>query len=451
MAAWITSKVRAGDGVTSYYVRWRAGGERDGKREVETFSKFSSAVNRRNAEQFKASVDLAGQQWPAGWVKGVGPVRPETVEPVPPVPVRTFEQVGLDHVESRLDITPGQRKRYKQQIRTLKSTGFEAAGGQVYFPFDQPIAAITHDDIVLWRRHSDQALKTQKNYHGLISGIFSFALQRGLITEHPARGTAPSNAKVKQQQGEMRFLSEAEFQTATELAGDDADFLTLLALTGARFGEATALWTSDVNLDKRTITINKSWKPEGEDHEQEIPPWLKKLLKAKHRMRGHYLGAPKTPNATRTIGISQQLVEILRPYVEGRAADDFLFTSPTGLPIHNGDYTDAVWLPLMGKVVAAGIAPFRKHDLRHSHVAWLLAAGVGLPNIQWRLGHADYKITVNTYGHLLPQTNEHIDEAMDAVLGGRQVRNPKHLRIVRDGPTETVEVSDTSKREASNA
>jgi hypothetical protein len=42
------------------------------------------------------------------------------------------------------------------------------------------------------------------------------------------------------------------------------------------------------------------------------------------------------------------------------------------------------------------------HDLRHTHVAWLVAGGAPLPHIQARLGHESITTTIDTYGHLLP-------------------------------------------------
>jgi integrase len=54
--------------------------------------------------------------------------------------------------------------------------------------------------------------------------------------------------------------------------------------------------------------------------------------------------------------------------------------------LHNGDFYTHVWRKLMAAVAAEHIAPFRFHDLRHTHVAWLIAGGAPLPHIQARLG-----------------------------------------------------------------
>jgi integrase len=100
---------------------------------------------------------------------------------------------------------------------------------------------------------------------------------------------------------------------------------------------------------------------------------LQKLLKPKHTMRDHYLGNPKTPKSGHTITISPEVPTVLAKHMKDKAPDDFIFTSPTGLPLHNSDFYVRVWQPLIAKLAKVGVASFRFHDLRHTNVAWLIA------------------------------------------------------------------------------
>ncbi len=93
------------------------------------------------------------------------------------------------------------------------------------------------------------------------------------------------------------------------------------------------------------------------------------------------------------------------------------------------DWSDAlshfythVWRKLMKALAAEGIAPFRFHDLRHTHVAWLVAGGAPLPHIQARLGHESITTTIDTYGHLLPAGDEPISGIIDTALTGGTIR-----------------------------
>jgi hypothetical protein len=69
-------------------------------------------------------------------------------------------------------------------------------------------------------------------------------------------------------------------------------------------------------------------------------------------MRDHHLGHPKTPRSRRTITIAPAVAALLKTRMDGRAADDFVFTSRTGLPLHNGDFYTHVWRKLMAGVKA---------------------------------------------------------------------------------------------------
>ena len=56
----------------------------------------------------------------------------------------------------------------------------------------------------------------------------------------------------------------------------------------------------------------------------------------------------------------------------------------------------------------------RVHDLRHSHVAYLINQGIEPILIKERLGHRDIKITINTYGHLYPNEQKKVAMLLDA-------------------------------------
>jgi integrase len=156
---------------------------------------------------------------------------------------------------------------------------------------------------------------------------------------------------VKQSRPELRFLTERELETAVRLAKRHGDVLAFAAGTGLRFGEISALWVGDVDLDRGTVRVNKAWKRNGEDDATETPGWLSRQLQAKHRMRDHHLGHPKTPRSRRTITIAPTVADLLEKRIKGRPTDDFVFTSRTGRPLHNGDFYTHVWRKLMAAVV----------------------------------------------------------------------------------------------------
>ena len=89
----------------------------------------------------------------------------------------------------------------------------------------------------------------------------------------------------------------------------------------------------------------------------------------------------------------------MRPVLEGHPKAELLFRAYRGGELRHPHFYK-FW---KRACAAAGLEPApRIHDLRHSHVAWLVAAGVPLPVIQAQLGHQHITTTFDTYGHLLP-------------------------------------------------
>lgn len=428
--AWIEERKRR-DGGTSCQVQWRLGGARTGPRQTETFGAGTDEQNRARADGLLKMVTAAGENWPDGWVKGQGFVRAR-VDADPMLRPPSVTEIGSEYVRQIVECSPGQRKRYQDQLRILKDVVVPGPSGG-YCPFDRPVTSVREADIKAWLIGWNRSLKTKANYHGLLFGVFNYALEQELITVNPCLRTAPRRGKIRQSQADLRFLTEGEFTIAAQTAKANADMLTVTVGTGMRFGEVTALWVSDVDLTRRSIRINKAWKRDGEDNEQDTPSWLKKSIKAKHAMRGHHLGNPKTLKSKRTITVSEELISILKRQVDSRAADDFVFVTPTQRPLHNADYYERVWKPLMGELAAEGFAPFRFHDLRHTHVAWLVAGGAPLPHIQARLGHESITTTIDTYGHLLPVGDELISDIIDTALRGGSIRPAPMMRLIKGG------------------
>jgi integrase len=82
----------------------------------------------------------------------------------------------------------------------------------------------------------------------------------------------------------------------------------------------------------------------------------------------------------------------------GVSPDGLLFTSPRGALISRSWFNQRRLKPA---AAGAGIGDLTAHDLRHSHVAHLIAEGVHPKAIQMRLGHGSIRVTMDTYGHLL--------------------------------------------------
>ena len=72
-------------------------------------------------------------------------------------------------------------------------------------------------------------------------------------------------------------------------------------------------------------------------------------------------------------------------------------------------------------IKTADVPRIRVHDLSHSAASLMLRAGVPVKQISERLGHANVRIALDTYAHLMADDHDLAAEAMSRILvGGTQ-------------------------------
>lgn len=392
------------DGSISYKVQWRIGGRRGAAWQSETFA------DRRWAVKFQSMIDANGQQWPEGWLKGVGLAEPPA-EPEPAVVEYPLAEFGGSYVRRLTSTGPDTQSRYATQVRTL--AGWLGAVKDV----EATVENVTADDDRDWinaRRRAGMSPKTIANYHGLLSAIFKSAVAKGLIDRNPCEGVKlPSIDDDTEGDQDKTFLTEAEFALLRESMDPDAQDLLVVAVgTGLRWGELTALKVGDVDLSAAvpSVTVRRAWKRNGTGEY---------ALADEGRF---YLGKPKTKESRRRITLAPTVVAALGRAVAGRDPEDLVFVAVRGARLDQGNWYESRWQRAVTAARRRGLnrTP-RFHDLRHTHAAWLISAGVPLPVIQKRLGHKSIQITVDVYGGLLVQTHEIADATIDRALGGQHV------------------------------
>ncbi|MFD6415943.1 tyrosine-type recombinase/integrase [Streptomyces sp. NPDC060194] len=399
-------------GEITYQVKWRQDGEWQG----EKFGDPDPEIGRQQAEQFQALVEAHGNRWPHGWVKGHGFVEPDT-DPNDPL----LTDFATRYVDRLTGIDERTREDYHREIRIhfalLQHTRTDGAVRPA------TIGNLTQDDVTDWvrieeagernpddpegwlRRPADP--KSIANRHGLLYCIVQSAIEASpqLRTANCCSRTRLPRADNEIQE-EMCFLEREEYQRiAAELTDPDArDLADWLVGTGMRWSEATALRISDLSLntDRPTVSVQRAWK------------------KAKTGTPGgaFYLGPPKTKKARRLLRLSSAQVDMARRLSTGRRHDDYLFRAAKGGPWKHANFYNRKWKPAVAAAVAKGFpkAP-RLHDLRHTHVSWLIAARIPLPAIQVRLGHESIQTTVDRYGHLVQGLDDDIATAVEAAMG----------------------------------
>jgi integrase len=146
-----------------------------------------------------------------------------------------------------------------------------------------------------------------------------------------------------------------------------ADYLTPLVIvslhTGMRRGELFKLRWPSVELGVGRITVH---------------------------------GTTAKSNRTRHIPLNSEARETLAAWRKQTLTAELVFPGKGGAEFNN------VRRSWEGVLVAAKIAGFRWHDLRHTFASKLVMAGVDLNTVRELLGHSDYKMT-QRYAHLAPE------------------------------------------------
>ncbi|MCP9487036.1 MAG: site-specific integrase [Gaiellaceae bacterium MAG52_C11] len=160
--------------------------------------------------------------------------------------------------------------------------------------------------------------------------------------------------------------------------------------TGLRLGELRALRWRDVDRERRVIHVERAYS--------------RRELKR-----------PKTEAGVRSVPLFGSVDEALRrlsaqAVERGRyAPDELIFATVRGAPLHESNFNRRVWHPALERA-GLGDAGYRFHDLRHTCVSRLVAAGADVKLVQAIAGHSNPLITLKRYSHLL---DSRVSEAAD--------------------------------------
>lgn len=155
---------------------------------------------------------------------------------------------------------------------------------------------------------------------------------------------------------------------------------------GTRISEARALKWKDINFEKHTISINKQIQ----------------------NIKGSVvLVTPKSTKSIRNIYISKSLENSLKELQTkekekyGPSIEElFVFG---GIKAIGGTTIDRT---RRTHIEQSGVNAFKNHDLRHSYGSILLNDGFDIKYVSEQMGHESIAITLETYHHLLSNTEE---------------------------------------------
>ena len=256
----------------------------------------------------------------------------------------------------------------------------------------KPINEIKASDVRRWQA---KLMSSPNNYSQTylkkinteLNSIINYAKRFYDLNTNPC-GKAGTIGKAKAE--EMDYWTYDEYIAFREGVKDKSlsyICFEVLYWTGMREGELLALSPADIDLDNKTISINRTYQRiEGKD----------------------VFTSPKTRKSKRKIPIPDFLCQELSDYIQSRYmldADERLFPITKSYLSHE----------MIRGCKNTGVKKIRIHDIRHSHASLLINQGCDALMLEDRLGHEKVSTTLNTYSHLFPHKQQELVHSLESL------------------------------------
>ncbi len=260
---------------------------------------------------------------------------------------------------------------------------------------NRPLGAIRHSEVQGWVRGRSEVLSpgTVENVYRIVSAVFRSAVKDRLVAVNPCEDvTLPRRPHVEvipPTVDEVWTLVDA-MPPRYRIAG------VLAAGAGLRQGEALGLTVDRVDFLRRQLRVDRQLSTPDRGEPAFAPP--------------------KSQASVRTVPLADVVLEALSGHLAQFPAgpDGLIVTYIDGRPVRR-NRAGAMWRQ---SVARAGLpTAFRYHDLRHHFASALIAGGCSVKVVQRALGHASARETLDTYGHMWPDSDDLTRWAIDERLG----------------------------------
>jgi integrase len=286
---------------------------------------------------------------------------------------------------------------------------------------------VRRDDVEDWITRlvaSGVGAATIDKAHRTLRACFTSAVREGKALVNPATSIDLPDLDDR----EPFFLTAAQVDAiAGAVPSRDRALVYLLAYTGMRIGEATAVRVRNLDLIKGVVRVVES-SPEVKGRKIE--------------------GAKTKTKAVRAVSLPEPLVRELAMHLDEygprRAesqvldTDGYVFIGEKGGQVRQNNWRSRVFQPAC---VRAGVTRTsnqghlevpRVHDLRHTAASLAAAAGYSLHEVKEMLGHSTIKTTSDRYLHLFTEETrakaDRLGAVMMAARSGGQVLRLDHAR-----------------------
>ena len=250
----------------------------------------------------------------------------------------------------------------------------------------------------LYSRKRDAGLSPARirRIHGVLSSALNTAVRWRYVEHNVCREVSPPRVPAP----DIRPLSKEEAKRLLEAAEQDRyhALITLGLMSGARWGELTALTWNRLDLENRTMQITRT------------------LVKGKG---GYSFEDCKTKGSRRTVALGQRAIDALLSHRERQraaghpvAGDALVFTNTVGNPVNHSHFRRNIFKPLLRR---AELPDTTFHAAtRHTCTCILLLSGVNPKSVAMQGGWSSVAFMLENYARFLPHWND--GGAMDTAL-----------------------------------
>lgn len=260
------------------------------------------------------------------------------------------------------------------------------------YRLDRLTTPIIQQQVNKWADRANRGEKGAYANYSFLNNVNRRILQYGVtlqvIQHNPARDVIVPR-KQQNKEKKVKFFSNQELKqflgyletldlSSYENFFDYVLYKTLLA-TGCRIGEVLALEWADIDLENGVISVTKTLN------------------------RYQETNTPKSKAGMREIEIDKATTLLLKQYKNRQQVQSWqLGRSETVVfSVFTEKYAYACNLRkrLNKHFKAAGVPDIGFHGFRHTHATIMLYAGIEAKDLQYRLGHSNISMTLDTYVH----------------------------------------------------